>query len=278
MIITAKEVNQLRKKTGAGMMDCKNALSQAAGDFELATDILRKKGSKLFSNRSERDAKEGAVFTKINDTDSEAIMIVLNCETDFVAKNASFQALGAIILAVSFHNKPRTLDDLYQLTIDGVTIHDTILSFIGTIGEKITIGAYELLEGEVVVPYIHTGSTLGVLVALKGDRGQNVIEAGRNVAMQIAAMHPIAVDKDGVDTAIIEKELAIAREKSASQGHPEAIAEKVAQEELNKFFQEHALLQQTFVKNTKVTIAQYLQSVANGLTVTKFKRMSVSGK
>ena len=277
MIITAQEVNQLRKKTGAGMMDCKNALSQAAGDFELATDILRKKASELFSNRSERDTNEGAVFTKINDTDSEAIMIVLNCETDFLAKNASFQALGAAILAVAFHNKPSTLDDLYQLTIDGVTVYDTILSFIGTVREKITIGAYELLQGEVVVPYIHTGSTLGVLVSLKGARGQNVIDAGRDVAMQIAAIDPVAVDKDGIDTATIEKELAIAREQSASEGKPEAILEKVAQEKLNKLFQKHTLLQQAFVKNNKVTIAQYLQSIAKGLTVTDFKRMSVSG-
>ena len=277
MAITAQDLSKLRKQTGAGMMDCRKALNEAAGDFELAIDILRKKGGKLFAARAEREANEGAVFTRVNKNNSEAILLALNCETDFVAKNASFQELGATIIDVAFQHKPTTLDDLYQLEIDGVTIHDTIVSFIGAIGEKITIGAYELLLSDVVISYIHSGNTLGVLVGLKGAKGQNVLDAGRDVAMQIAAMNPIAVDKDGVDTTTIEKELVIAREKAIAEGRPETILKKLAQAKLNKFFQERTLLQQAFVKNNKVTIAAYLESVASGLTVTDFKRFSVGG-
>jgi len=275
-MITAQDINRLRQQTGAGMMDCKKALVEAAGDFEKAIEILRKKGQKVSAARADRATTEGAIFAKTDDACSYGVMIALSCETDFVAKNEALQQLGQRILDVAFTHRPTALEALLTLDIEGHSIQDHLSDLVGKIGEKVTISAYTTLQGEVVVPYIHTGSKLGVLVSLQGSRGPQVTEAGRDVAMQIAAMNPLAVSKEEISQEVIDKETAIAREQAHNEGKPEAMLDKIAQGRLNKFFKENTLLQQPFVKDNGVTVAQYLESVAKGLTVTVFKRVTVA--
>jgi elongation factor Ts len=277
MAITAKEVNELRKMTGAGMMDCKKALTEANGDYDKAIDILRTKGQKVSASRADRDAKEGVVFIKTNDDATESVLVALACETDFVAKNDEFQAAGNKIAEIAFDNNPASIDELNALAFDDLTVGEKLTELVGKIGEKIEVKFYERITGEVVIPYIHAGSKLGVLVSLKGANGTDVTEAGKDVAMQIAAMRPIAVSKDSVDQATIDHELAIGREQALAEGKPENIVDKIAQGKLNKFFQESTLLSQKFVKDNGVTIEQYLNSVQNGLTVTEFKRIALGG-
>jgi elongation factor Ts len=279
MAITAQEVNKLRQITGAGMMDCKKALTEADGDIEKAIDILRKKGQKVSASRSDRETTEGAVFIKTNEEATEAVLIALTCETDFVAKNEDFQAAGQKIVEIAFDQRPSTVEDLLQLKFDGspldsLTVGEKIIELIGKIGEKIEISAYESLKGEVVVPYIHSNNKLGVIVALKNVEG-NITEAGKNVAMQIAAMRPVAVDKDGVDQTTIDRELEIGREQAVAEGKPEHIIDKIAQGKLNKFFKDSTLLNQDYVKDTGMTVAKYLDSVSKGLTVSAFKRIAI---
>jgi elongation factor Ts len=275
MAITAKEVNKLRQMTGAGMMDCKKALVESDGDIEKAIEILRKKGQKVSEKRADRDTNEGTVFVKTSDDNSSAVLVALGCETDFVAKNDDFQNLGKEILQVAAAEKPGSLDELKALKSGNLTLQEKVTDLIGKIGEKLDILAYEVLEGEVVVPYIHAGSKLGVLVALKGNTGDEVIAAGKDVAMQIAAMNPVAVDQDGVDETIIQKELEIGKEQALAEGKPEHIVEKIAQGKLNKFFKDNTLLNQAFVKDSSLTIAKYLNGVSNGLTVDQFKRVAI---
>lgn len=275
-MITAQDVKKLRDQTGAGMMDCKKALSEAAGNFEKAADILRKKGQKISAARAEKEATEGAIFAQTNAAHDHGALIALSCETDFVAKNASFQQLGQQILEAALSHQPADAAALLQLTIDGLSIQDKITDLVGKIGEKVTISAYKLLSGETVVTYIHTGGKLGVLVALQGGQGPQVIEAGQDIAMQIAAMNPLAVDKDGIDPAIIDKELAIGKELARNEGKPEDMLDKIAQGRLSKFFKDNTLLQQPFVKDNGMTIARYLQSVVPGLTVAAFERIFVA--
>ncbi len=275
MAITAKEVNELRKMTGAGMMDCKKALVEAEGDYDKAIEILRKKGQKVSEKRADRETTQGSVFIKTNDDQSVAVLIGVGCETDFVAKNEDFQNLGKEVLEAAFANKPASIDDLKQLKSGDLTIGDKVTELVGKIGEKIDVVALEILEGEKVIPYIHAGSKLGVLVALKGTDGKDVEDAGRDVAMQIAAMNPVAVDKDGVNQDIIAKELEIGREQAIKEGKPENIVDKIAEGKLNKFFKDNTLLNQAFVKDNNMTIAKYLQSVNAALTVTKFVRISI---
>ncbi len=277
MAITAKEVNELRKMTGAGMMDCKKALIEADGDYDKAIDILRTKGQKVSASRADRDAKEGVVFIKSNDEATESVLIALACETDFVAKNEEFQTVGQKILDIAFDRQPATIEDLLNLPYDDITVGEKITELTGKIGEKLEVKYYERMTGEVVVPYIHAGSKLGVLVALANANGADVSEAGKDVAMQIAAMRPVAVSKDAVDQATIDHELAIGREQAIAEGKPEQIVDKIAQGKLNKFFQENTLLAQKFVKDNSMTIEQYLNSVQNGLTVTEFKRIAIGG-
>lgn len=277
MAITAKEVNELRKMTGAGMMDCKKALTEANGDYDKAIDILRTKGQKVSASRADRDAKEGVVFIKTNDDATESVLVALACETDFVAKNDEFQNAGNKIAEIAFDNNPASIDELNALAFDDLTVGEKLTELVGKIGEKIEVKFYERITGEVVIPYIHAGSKLGVLVSLKGANGTDVTEAGKDVAMQIAAMRPIAVSKDSVDQATIDHELAIGREQALAEGKPENIVDKIAQGKLNKFFQESTLLSQKFVKDNGVTIEQYLNSVQNGLTVTEFKRIALGG-
>ncbi|MDN5215924.1 translation elongation factor Ts [Fulvivirgaceae bacterium BMA12] len=277
MAITAQEVNKLRQQTGAGMMDCKKALTEADGDFEKAIEILRKKGQKVSASRSDRETSEGSVFIKTDEGNKEATLIALNCETDFVAKNEEFLNLGQSIVEVASANKPASIDELKTLTLGDLPISEKIVELIGKIGEKIEISAYERVAGEQVVPYVHAGSKLGVLVSLKGVNGDDQSEAGRNVAMQIAAMNPLAVDKDGVDQTIVEKEIEIGKEQALAEGKPENIVEKIAMGKLNKFFKDNTLLNQAFVKDSSLTVAKYLDGVKSGLTVESFKRISIGG-
>ncbi|MFM2428246.1 MAG: hypothetical protein RL012_130 [Bacteroidota bacterium] len=276
-MITAKDVNKLRQQTGAGMMDCKKALTEAGGDFDKAIEILRKKGQKVSAERADRATTEGIVLTKANDAHDYGVIVALSCETDFVAKNEAFQQLGQTILETAFTHKPTTLENLLALAVeDDCTIQEKITELVGKIGEKVTISAYTTLNSEVVVPYIHMGSKLGVLVGLQGSHGAQVIAAGKDVAMQIAAMSPLAVDNDGIDAAISDQELAIAKEQARNEGNPEIMLDKIAQGRLNKFLKENTLLNQPFVKNNGLTIAQYLASVAPNLTVVAFERVYIA--
>jgi len=276
MAITAQEVNKLRQMTGAGMMDCKKALVESDGDFDKAIEILRKKGQKVSANRADRQTNEGSVFVQTSDDGTTAVVVALGCETDFVAKNDDFQALGDEILNIAFAVRPGSVDELKSQKSGNLTISEIITELVGKIGEKIDIVALEVLESEQVVPYIHAGSKLAVLVALKGTGGNDVAEAGKDVGMQIAAMRPVAVDKDGVDAKVIEQELKIGREQAIAEGKPEQIIEKIAEGKLNKFFKENTLLNQAFVKDNSMTVGKYLDSVNKGLTVESFKRVSVS--
>jgi len=275
MAITAQEVNKLRQMTGAGMMDCKKALVEADGDFDKAIEILRKKGQKVSASRSDRETSEGVVFTKTSGDQKEAVLISLNCETDFVAKNDEFLSTGEEILNVAFTEKPSSVEELKKLKIGDLTIEEKLTELVGKIGEKIDIGAYELMSGELVVPYIHANKKLGVLVALENTDGQGE-EAGKDVAMQIAAMNPVALDESQVDQATIDRELEIGREQAKAEGKPDHIIDKIAQGKLNKFFKDNTLVHQPFVKDSSMNVSQYLDSVNKGMKVTEFKRVSVS--
>jgi elongation factor Ts len=274
-MISAQDVNKLRTMTGAGMMDCKKALTEAEGDFDKAIEILRKKGQKVSASRSDRDAKEGSVFVKVSDDKKEAVLIALNCETDFVAKNDEFQNLGKLIAETAFTKKPATKEALLAEVVGGLSLNDKITELVGKIGEKLEVSSFIHMKGEAVVPYIHSGSKLGVLVSLKGVNGKDVTEAGKDIGMQIAAMNPVAVNESEVDKTLIEKEMEIAKAQILAEGKPEHMIEKIAQGKLNKFFKESTLLPQTFVKDNSKTVAQYLDSVTKGLTVVEFKRVAI---
>jgi elongation factor Ts len=273
--ISAQDVNKLRQMTGAGMMDCKKALTEAEGDFEKAIEILRKKGQKVSASRSDRDAKEGSVFIKTTTDKKEAFLIALNCETDFVAKNEEFQALGNLIVETAFNNKPSDKEGLLSLKAGELTLNDKIVELVGKIGEKIEVSEYVHMKGETVVPYIHAGSKLGVLVSLKGINGKDVTDAGKDVGMQIAAMNPVGIDEKSVDRTVIDKELEIAKAQIMAEGKPENMVEKIAQGKLQRFFKDNTLLHQPFVKDNSKTVAQYLDSVTKGLTVAEFRRISI---
>jgi elongation factor Ts len=273
--ISAQDVNKLRQMTGAGMMDCKKALAEAEGDFDKAIEILRKKGQKVSASRSDRDAKEGSVFVKVSDDNKEAVLIALNCETDFVGKNEEFLSLGKLIVETAFANKPADKEALLTQKAGDLTINDKIVELVGKIGEKIEVSEYIRMTGEAIVPYIHAGSKLGVLVSLKGVNGKDVVEAGKDVGMQIAAMNPVAVDEKSVDPTLIAKELEIAKAQILAEGKPENMVEKIAQGKLQKFYKDTTLLHQIFVKDNSKTVAQYLDSITKGLTVAEFKRVSI---
>ncbi|HWD88811.1 MAG TPA: translation elongation factor Ts [Mucilaginibacter sp.] len=276
--ISASDVNKLRQQTGAGMMDCKKALTETNGDFEAAIDYLRKKGAKVAASRQDRESNEGVVIARTSEDGKRGVIIELNCETDFVAKNAEFIAFGNQIANAAVENKPIDLDALNKLSIDTevnrVTIGDAILDKTGKIGEKIGVSKYEVVEGEKVIAYIHGNFRLGVLVALSANV-PGAEEAGKDVAMQIAAMHPVAIDKDGVDATTIQRELEIAKEQIRQEGKPEEMVEKIAAGKLNKFYKDSTLLNQEFVKDPSKNVAQFLSAVDKGLTVTAFKRVTL---
>ena len=274
-MITAQDINKLRQQTGAGMMDCKQALTEAGGDFAKAIEGLRKKGQKVSAARADRATTEGAVWATTNDAHNYGVMIALSCETDFVAKNEAFQQLGQAVLEAAFTHKPATTEALLQLAVEGLSIQEKITELVGKMGEKIAISAYAPLSSETVVSYIHMGSKLGVLVGLKGSHGPQVTAAGKDVAMQIAAMNPLAVDQEGLDATIVASERAIAKEQARNEGKPEAMLDKIAQGRLHKFFKENTLLNQPFVKDNSLTLAQYLAKVAPNLMVAAFERVAV---
>jgi len=274
-MITAQDVNKLRTMTGAGMMDCKKALTEANGDFEKAIEILRKKGQKVSASRSDKDAKEGSVFIKSSDDKKEAVLIALNCETDFVAKNDEFQSLGKLIAETAFTRKSADTAALLNEKTGELTIGEKITELVGKIGEKLEISAFVYMKGEAVVPYIHAGSKLGVLVSLKGVNGKDVSDAGKDVGMQIAAMNPVAVDETNVDKTVIEKELEIAKAQILAEGKPANMVDKIAAGKLQKFFKDNTLVHQAFVKDSSKTVAQYLDSVSKGLAVAEFKRVAI---
>lgn len=275
MAITAQDVNKLRTMTGAGMMDCKKALTEADGDFEKAIEILRKKGQKVSASRSDKDAKEGSVFIKTSADHKEAVLIALNCETDFVAKNEEFQSLGESIAEVAYSKKPADVAALLSEKLGDLSVQEKITELVGKIGEKVEISEFVQMTGEAVVPYIHAGSKLGVLVSLKGVNGKDVTEAGKDVGMQIAAMNPVAVDETTVDKSIIEKELEIAKAQIIAEGKPENMVEKIAEGKLKRFYKDNTLVHQPFVKDNSKTVAQYLDGITKGLAVAEFKRVAI---
>jgi elongation factor Ts len=269
--ITASDVNKLRKQTGAGMMDCKKALVEADGDFEKAVDILRKKGQKIAAKRADREASEGCVLAATTDNNSFGAIVSLNCETDFVAKNDSFVDLTRAILNKAIAERPASKEELLQLEVDGMKIEDKLTEQTGVIGEKLEIGAYESLEAPYVASYIHAGNKLATLVGLSGEAE----EAGRNVAMQAAAMNPVALNRDEVPQELIDRELEVGRDLARQEGKPEEMLDKIASGRLNKFFKENTLLEQEYIRDNKLTITKYLNSVNNGLIATAFRRVGL---
>ncbi len=272
--ISASDVNKLRQQTGAGMMDCKKALVEANGDFEAAVDYLRKKGAKVAASRQDRESNEGVIIAQTTADGKKGVVIELNCETDFVAKNSDFIAFAESIASAAIEHAPASLAELKELSIDGVKIADLLLDQTGKIGEKIDVSTYETAEANKVVAYIHGNYRLGVLVGLSEDVA-GADEAGKDVAMQIAAMNPVAIDKDGVDAQTIERELEIAKEQIRAEGKPEEMVEKISQGKLNKFYKESTLLNQEFVKDSSVNVGQFLNGVSKGLTVSVFKRVQL---
>ena len=272
--ISASDVNKLRQQTGAGMMDCKKALVEANGDFEAAVDYLRKKGAKVAASRQDRDSNEGVIIAKAAADAKSGIVVEVNCETDFVAKNEDFIAFAESIADTALGQDVKDLEGIKNMEINGTKVADLLLDQTGKIGEKIDVSNVEFVNSEKVVPYIHGNYRLGVLVCLSQD-GENVEEAGKDVAMQIAAMNPLAIDKDGIDQAVIDRELEIAKEQIRAEGKPENLLEKIAQGKLNRFFKDNTLLQQDFVKDSSLSVSQFLDSVSKGLTVTDFKRIQL---
>lgn len=275
MAITAQDVNKLRQMTGAGMMDCKKALTEAEGDFEKAVDILRKKGQKVSASRADRETKEGVVATRVTENGTKGTLLSLTCETDFVAKNEGFVTFANTLIDIAVANGATSQEAVLALPFENITVAEKIIEMTGKIGEKIDISHFEIITAETVVPYIHSNGKLGVLVGLVNTSGTDVEEAGKDVAMQIAAMNPVAVDKDGVDASTIEREIEIGKEQARAEGKPEEMLEKIALGKLAKFYKESTLLSQQFVKDNSKSIAQYLDSVSNGLTVNAFKRISI---
>lgn len=270
--ISASDVNKLRQITGAGMMDCKKALVEAEGDFDKAIEILRKKGQKVAANRSDRESTEGAVIAVVNADKTQGVIISLNCETDFVGKNEGF-----VKLAQDLANQALTYADKESFlasSFGNITVAEKLIEQTGVIGEKIEIGAFEKLDGAFVGSYIHAGNKIATLVALS----QNVDgaeEAAKNVAMQAAAMNPIALDETGVDAAIIEKEIEIAKDQLRQEGKPEAMLDNIAKGKLQRFFKDNTLVNQDYIKDSSMNVASYVKTVNSDLKVTGFKRAAL---
>jgi elongation factor Ts len=271
--ITAKDVNELRQITGAGMMDCKKALEEAGGDREAAIDILRKKGQKISEKRSDRDANEGAIFA-YGDA-SAAALIELNCETDFVARNDDFQGLGRQIVEKAFAHKAGDVDAVLALQLDSRAVADHLTDAMGRIGEKIAIRNYARAEGDRVITYIHPGARVGVIVAFNGVGSEDIEAVGKDIAMQIAAMKPVSIDETGVPAEVVAREMMIAREKAAAEGKPENLLDRIAEGTVKKFYKDNTLLAQEFVKDSSKTVAQYLKEQNPNLKVASFRRLQL---
>lgn len=273
--ITAAEVNKLRKQTGAGMMDCKKALVEAEGDFEKATDILRKKGQKLASSRAGRAANEGVVLSKTNADKSKACVIMFNCETDFVAQNQDVIDFAGNLLDIAIEKDCDTLDCLKAHDMNGRTVEENITDMIGKTGEKMELSVFEVVAGARAFAYTHPGNKIAAIAALNKADVQDIDTIGKDVVMQIAAMAPVAISKDDVDQDIIEKEIQIGKEQAQQEGKPEKLHEKIAMGKLNKFFKENTLINQEFIKDSKKTVGQMLQAADKELSVVAFKRVSL---
>jgi len=277
MAITASDVNKLRQQTGAGMMDCKNALVEANGDFEAAVDILRKKGQKIAAKRGDNDAKEGVIIAQASADGKSGVILTLNCETDFVAKNDGYVAMVQSLVDIALDKLPATVEELKALPYDArLSVEEKITEQVGVVGEKLDLSGYAVMNSNFVVAYNHPGNQLATLVGLSAGTAADIAEAGRQVAMQVAAMNPIAIDKDGVDARTIEREIEVGKDLAIQEGKPAEMAEKIALGRLNKFFQENTLLSKAFVRDNKMTVEQFLNSTEKDLTVTDFKRFSLS--
>lgn len=274
--ITAAEVNQLRKQTGLGMMDCKNALVEAEGDFDKAIEILRKKGQKVAAKRGDRDANQGLVIAKTLDGGKKGIIVVVNCETDFVAKNDNFIDFANNIANTALNSSATSVDELKGISFNGngTTVGEALINEIAKIGEKIDVSGFGVVEAETVVAYNHPGNQVASVVGLN-LASEAVSTAGKDVAMQTAAMAPVAVDENGVAEDIIAKEMEIGREQAREEGKPEAILDKIANGKVKKFLKENTLLNQAYIKDNKKSVGQYLKEVDGSLTVTDFKRYAL---
>jgi len=273
-VINAADVAKLRRVTLAGMMDCKKALEESEGNFDKAIEIIRKKGQAVANKRADKEASEGVVLSKVSANGKTGAIIVLNSETDFVAKNADFMALANKILDIAVTNNPANLEVLKSLPMDGGKVGDKVIEYVGIIGEKLDLSYFEKIEAAHVQAYIHPGNRLATLVGFTKD-GIDV-QVYKDIAMQIAAMNPVAVDKDFVPESVIASEIEIGKEQARRDGKPEEMLEKIAQGKLAKFFKESTLLNQDFVKDNKITIRKYLQSFNKELTVTEFKRFTLN--
>lgn len=269
MAVTLAEISKLRKMTGAGMMDCKNALIEAANDFEKAVEIIRKKGKAIAAKRSEREASEGCVLAKANG--KFAALLALKCETDFVAKNEDFIGLTETILDKAIEQQPTNMEELKAIEIDGRSIDNLITDRSGVTGEKMELDYYEFVKGESTIAYIHPGNKLASVVSFANEADETV---AKNVAMQVAAMNPIALDRDAVPADIVAKELELGREKAREEGKPEQILDKIAEGRLNKFFQESTLLEQAFIVDSKIAVKDYANQ--NKTTIVDFKRVTLN--
>ncbi|MBK9389670.1 MAG: elongation factor Ts [Bacteroidetes bacterium] len=274
VVINAADVAKLRRVTLAGMMDCKKALEESEGNFDKAIEIIRKKGQAVANKRADKEATEGVVLSKVTPDGKTGAMIVLNSETDFVAKNADFIGLATKVLDVAIANKPANLDALKALPLEGGKVGEKVIEYVGIIGEKLELSYYEKIEAEHVQAYIHPGNRLATLVGF--TKAGADVQVYKDIAMQVAAMNPVALDKDSVPEKVIAQEIEIGKEQARRDGKPEEMLEKIAQGKLTKFFKESTLLNQDFVKDNKMTIKHYLQSINKDLTVTDFKRFTLN--
>jgi elongation factor Ts len=277
--ITATDVNKLRQQTGAGMMDCRAALQETNGDFEAAIDYLRKKGQKVAAKRSDRDAKEGVVIAKTTADKKVGIVINLTSETDFVAKNEDFINLALSFSETAINNNCTSLDALKACAYENITVGDKIMETVAKIGEKIDITSFERIEAETVVPYNHAGYRVAVLVALNKPGNEAIEVAGKDVAMQIAAMNPVAVDPQSVPAETVAREKAIIMDQMKAdpkmEGKPEDMISKIADGKINAYFKENTLLAQPFVKDGSKTVGEFLKTIESDLTVTAFSRLNI---
>ena len=270
--VTASEVNKLRKTTGAGMMDCKKALVEANGDFDSAIEILRKKGQKVAAKRADRESSEGVAITISNEENTTAIGIVLACETDFVGKNADFVELAYNIAEIGLTCNSK--EDLLKASLGEMSVEEKLIEQTGVIGEKIQINDFARIDANYVGTYIHAGNKISSLVGFS-EKTDNIEVAGKDIAMQIAAMNPIALDENSVDAKVIEKEIEIAKDQLRAEGKPEEMLDKIAQGKLKRFFKDNTLVHQAFIKDSKVSVSQYLSNYSNDLTITSFNRVSI---
>jgi elongation factor Ts len=273
--ITASEVNKLRQMTGAGMMDCKNALVESDGDFDKAIDFLRKKGQKLALKRADRDANQGIVIAKTTDDNTFGGIIMLNCETDFVAKNQEFIDYAHAVLNLAVEKRIANLETLLSESINGRTIAEGVTDLTGKTGEKMELAHYDVVEGPIVLSYNHFGNRLATILAFNKAGVAGFDEVGKFVAMQVAAMNPIALDQKDVPTDVIEREIEIGKDQARQEGKPEEMVEKIAIGKLNKFYKENTLLNQEYINDSKVSVKEFMAKADKDLTVTAFKRLQL---